>query len=291
MYCSYIAQISENKLEIGHFDHTLVVLVSSAEMDQSVYINNFVEKCHTTCSGPTIPRLRVSNLRLVEAASGCAPSVEVLPISDVAVNKAECGNTAKMRAPTSLAGSRPMIPQLRVSNLRLVDAASGCAPSVEVLPISDVAANKAECGNTAKMRAPTSLAGSVWVASDLWPQSCTFENKETFGSSEIFRNTGLNFEANFNTEGKITPCFSTEKLRYSRHKYLFKDKPELCLAYQFPRLNSCEISPWNKFAGIHISTSILGLTQLNIQELSHEYRLTELSSLFRSNAVDRSFTL
>ncbi|KOX79765.1 hypothetical protein WN51_11375 [Melipona quadrifasciata] len=38
--------------------------------------------------------------------------------------------------------------------------------SVEVLPISDVAANKAECGNTAKMRAPTSLAGSydtsVW---------------------------------------------------------------------------------------------------------------------------------
>ncbi|KOX73913.1 hypothetical protein WN51_13991 [Melipona quadrifasciata] len=57
------------------------------------------------CSDPTIPRLRVSNTRLAQAASGCAPSVEVLPICDVAANKAKCGNTAKMRAPTSLAGS------------------------------------------------------------------------------------------------------------------------------------------------------------------------------------------
>ncbi|KOX73219.1 hypothetical protein WN51_00330 [Melipona quadrifasciata] len=57
------------------------------------------------CNDSTNPRLRVSNTRLAQAASGCAPSVEVLPISDVAANKAECGNTAKMRAPTSLAGS------------------------------------------------------------------------------------------------------------------------------------------------------------------------------------------
>ncbi|KOX81313.1 hypothetical protein WN51_12301 [Melipona quadrifasciata] len=33
---------------------------------------------------------------------------------------------------------RPRIPQIRVSNTRLAQAASGCAPSVEVLPISDV---------------------------------------------------------------------------------------------------------------------------------------------------------
>ncbi|KOX81021.1 hypothetical protein WN51_05708 [Melipona quadrifasciata] len=33
---------------------------------------------------------------------------------------------------------RPRIPQLRVSNTRLAQAASGCAPSVEVLPISNV---------------------------------------------------------------------------------------------------------------------------------------------------------
>ncbi|KAK1132604.1 hypothetical protein K0M31_013989, partial [Melipona bicolor] len=38
--------------------------------------------------GP-IPRLRDSNTRLAQAASGCAPSVEVLPISDV--KQAECG--------------------------------------------------------------------------------------------------------------------------------------------------------------------------------------------------------
>ncbi|KOX73908.1 hypothetical protein WN51_13986 [Melipona quadrifasciata] len=42
----------------------------------------------------------------------------------------------------------------------LAQAASGCAPSVEVLPICDVAANKAKCGNTAKMHGPSSLAGS-----------------------------------------------------------------------------------------------------------------------------------
>ncbi|KOX81170.1 hypothetical protein WN51_03458 [Melipona quadrifasciata] len=74
------------------------------------------------------------------------------------LKKAECGNTAKMRAPTSLAGS--------YDTSVWAQAASGCARSVEVLPISDVAANKAECGNTAKMRARTSLAGSydtsVW---------------------------------------------------------------------------------------------------------------------------------
>ncbi|KOX76773.1 hypothetical protein WN51_11197 [Melipona quadrifasciata] len=32
---------------------------------------------------------------------------------------------------------RPRIPQIRVSNTRLAQAASGCAPSVDVLPISD----------------------------------------------------------------------------------------------------------------------------------------------------------
>ncbi|KOX68360.1 hypothetical protein WN51_07124 [Melipona quadrifasciata] len=32
---------------------------------------------------PTIPRIRVSNTRLAQAASGCAPSVDVLPIFDV----------------------------------------------------------------------------------------------------------------------------------------------------------------------------------------------------------------
>ncbi|KOX76226.1 hypothetical protein WN51_11966 [Melipona quadrifasciata] len=35
-------------------------------------------------------------------------------------------------------GERPRIPQIRVSNTRLAQAASGCAPSVDVLPIFDV---------------------------------------------------------------------------------------------------------------------------------------------------------
>ncbi|KAK1130296.1 hypothetical protein K0M31_018433, partial [Melipona bicolor] len=54
-------------------------------------------------SGPTIPRLRVSNTRLAQVASGCAPSVEVLPISDVKQNR--CGNTARMDGRPALAGS------------------------------------------------------------------------------------------------------------------------------------------------------------------------------------------
>ncbi|KOX72367.1 hypothetical protein WN51_01466 [Melipona quadrifasciata] len=43
--------------------------------------------------GHMIPRLRVSNTRLAQAASGCAPSVEVLPIFDV--KQAACGTPAR----------------------------------------------------------------------------------------------------------------------------------------------------------------------------------------------------
>ncbi|KOX69650.1 hypothetical protein WN51_06536 [Melipona quadrifasciata] len=46
-------------------------------------------------SDPTIPRLRVSNTRLAQAASGCAPSVEVLPIFDV--KQAACGEQPARR--------------------------------------------------------------------------------------------------------------------------------------------------------------------------------------------------
>ncbi|KOX73874.1 hypothetical protein WN51_13952 [Melipona quadrifasciata] len=54
--------------------------------------------------------------------------------------------------------------QSRISYV-YAQAASGCAPSVEVLPISDVAANKAECGNTARMHGPSSLVGLVTTTS------------------------------------------------------------------------------------------------------------------------------
>ncbi|KAK1132836.1 hypothetical protein K0M31_014206 [Melipona bicolor] len=51
------------------------------------------------CSGPTIPRLRDSNTRLAQAASGCAPSIEVLPIFDVKQNSVR--NSARMGGQTS----------------------------------------------------------------------------------------------------------------------------------------------------------------------------------------------
>ncbi|KOX81321.1 hypothetical protein WN51_12309 [Melipona quadrifasciata] len=91
-----------------------------------------------------IPQIRVSNTRLAQAASGCAPSVDVLPIFDV--KQQSVRNLARMGMRTSLsrfsynnkASGRPRIPQIRVSNTRLAQAASGCAPSVDVLPIFDI---------------------------------------------------------------------------------------------------------------------------------------------------------
>ncbi|KOX71900.1 hypothetical protein WN51_03045 [Melipona quadrifasciata] len=151
------ARLQETKTQ-SHPPYTLVsAAVLRKHLSASRRILILDASNEQTCNEPTIPRLRVSNTRLAQAASGCAPSVEVLPISNVAANKAECGNTAKMHGPSSLAGSY---------NKRLGTSRKWLRASVEVLPISDVAANKAECGNTAKMRAPTSLAGSydtsVW---------------------------------------------------------------------------------------------------------------------------------
>ncbi|KOX74935.1 hypothetical protein WN51_13496 [Melipona quadrifasciata] len=56
--------------------------------------------------------------------------------------------------------SRPRIPQIRVSNTRLAQAASGCAPSVDVLPIFDV--KQQSVRNPARMGGVrTSLVGLV----------------------------------------------------------------------------------------------------------------------------------
>ncbi|KOX80140.1 hypothetical protein WN51_08316 [Melipona quadrifasciata] len=52
---------------------------------------------------------------------------------------------------------RPRIPQIRVSNTRLAQAASDCAPSVDVLPIFDV--KQQSVRNPARMGANHSLVG------------------------------------------------------------------------------------------------------------------------------------
>ncbi|KOX75264.1 hypothetical protein WN51_13305 [Melipona quadrifasciata] len=63
----------------------------------------------------------------------------------------------KLRACKSEA--RPRIPQIRVSNTRLAQAASGCAPSVDVLPIFDV---KQQSGGT-----PLGMGGPALVGFSL----------------------------------------------------------------------------------------------------------------------------
>ncbi|KAK1137900.1 hypothetical protein K0M31_002394 [Melipona bicolor] len=57
---------------------------------------------------------------------------------------------------------RTMIPQILVSNTRLAQAASGCAPSVDALPIFDV--KQQSVRNPARMGGcPTSLVGLVTI--------------------------------------------------------------------------------------------------------------------------------
>ncbi|KOX68258.1 Serine/threonine-protein phosphatase 2B catalytic subunit 2 [Melipona quadrifasciata] len=55
--------------------------------------------------------------------------------------------------------NRPRIPQIRVSNTRLAQAASGCAPSVEVLPIFDV--KQQSVRNPARMGANQPMCGDI----------------------------------------------------------------------------------------------------------------------------------
>ncbi|KOX74151.1 hypothetical protein WN51_13501 [Melipona quadrifasciata] len=57
---------------------------------------------HTTTPRPRIPQIRVSNTRLAQAASGCAPSVDVLPIFDV--KQQSVRNPARDGVRTSLVG-------------------------------------------------------------------------------------------------------------------------------------------------------------------------------------------
>ncbi|KOX71901.1 hypothetical protein WN51_03046 [Melipona quadrifasciata] len=95
-----------------------------------------IQQVRYFCSNrPRIPQIRVSNTRLAQAASGCAPSVDVLPIFDV--KQQSVRNPARDGWWPALI-LRPRILQIRVSNTRLAQAASGCAPSVDVLPIFDV---------------------------------------------------------------------------------------------------------------------------------------------------------
>ncbi|KOX69153.1 hypothetical protein WN51_06306 [Melipona quadrifasciata] len=66
--------------------------------------------------------------------------------------------------------ARPRIPQIRVSNTRLAQAASGCAPSVDVLPIFDV--KQQSVRNPARMDA-NSLVGLVTTTS-VWGKTQYF---------------------------------------------------------------------------------------------------------------------
>ncbi|KOX70100.1 hypothetical protein WN51_04840 [Melipona quadrifasciata] len=61
---------------------------------------------------------------------------------------------------------RPRIPQIRVSNTRLAQAASGCAPSVDVLPIFDV--KQQSVRNPARMGDQSPILGLVTTTSVFW---------------------------------------------------------------------------------------------------------------------------
>ncbi|KOX80136.1 hypothetical protein WN51_08312 [Melipona quadrifasciata] len=67
---------------------------------------------------------------------------------------------------------RPRIPQTRVSNTRLAQAASGCAPSVDVLPIFDV-----------KQQSVRNPARRWVVRTGLEKQKITFSKKQKLSES------------------------------------------------------------------------------------------------------------
>ncbi|KOX78646.1 hypothetical protein WN51_07507 [Melipona quadrifasciata] len=104
--CGVYRRIKECSDKQGHFQIKLARPNHDADFYAFVR-NSMIPNC-TECR-PRIPQLRVSNTRLAQAASGCAPSAEVLPISDVKQKQSAAtplgGNTARMHGPSSLAGS------------------------------------------------------------------------------------------------------------------------------------------------------------------------------------------
>ncbi|KOX78832.1 hypothetical protein WN51_08591 [Melipona quadrifasciata] len=98
---------------------------------------------------------------------------------------------------------RPRIPQIRVSNTRLAQAASGCAPSVDVLPIFDV--KQQSVWNPARMGA-TSLVGLVLTS--VW-------GKESLPSAPL-----MSLGSDFETKRKNYIAFSLPPHPYHSHSLL-----------------------------------------------------------------------
>ncbi|KOX80397.1 hypothetical protein WN51_06686 [Melipona quadrifasciata] len=99
-------------------------------------------------SNPSIPWLATAHIEQFSSGSELLlPGIVLLPITRgqyISVALKTLGlylKMSKIKRPclqAVLLLQRPRIPQIRVSNTRLAQAASGCAPSVDVLPIFDV---------------------------------------------------------------------------------------------------------------------------------------------------------
>ncbi|KOX81305.1 hypothetical protein WN51_00213 [Melipona quadrifasciata] len=115
----------------------------------------------------------------------------------------------RQSSPNCVGGlSRPRIPQIRVSNTRLAQAASGCAPSVDVLPIFDV--KQQSVRNPARMGAkPTSLSRFSYNKR-FW--AITFD--PTSAPVEVILNA--------RTESSVTPKISVRDVKVK------KTREDLC---------------------------------------------------------------
>ncbi|KOX70431.1 hypothetical protein WN51_04834 [Melipona quadrifasciata] len=95
---------------------------------------------------------------------------------------------------------RPTIPQIRVSNTRLAQAASGCAPSVDVLPIFDV--KQQSVRNPARMGGPTSLSVTqIAIESErtrTWDSPLARPENFQAHRNENYRARAISFEAKGN---------------------------------------------------------------------------------------------
>ncbi|KOX71841.1 hypothetical protein WN51_02986 [Melipona quadrifasciata] len=112
--------------------------------------------------------------------------------------------------------TRPRIPQIRVSNTRLAQAASGCAPSVDVLPIFDV--KQQSVRNPARGWVPTSLVGLV-ITSVWGKESLPSAPLMSLGTKSVSGGNRAKINISNQTESTLNPSVTLNAAEIQRKRF------------------------------------------------------------------------
>ncbi|KOX77875.1 hypothetical protein WN51_05761 [Melipona quadrifasciata] len=152
---NHVTQVNQSKLHFEFLSKQRPILILNRNVDtckktEFKLLNDF---SGDDSSGATLMqrKLAIEYTRNLNGKRGfdatCFGSVEFILNGKWSNLSGACNNTKKLKLNENNnaefvkhvpAVSRPRIPQIRVSNTRLAQTASGCAPSVDVLPIFDV---------------------------------------------------------------------------------------------------------------------------------------------------------